>query len=75
MTYDFGGSGIRDGCEEYGNDTSGSHFDFVCYDWLLVVGCWARLMRYVSDVILVWFDELSDLDQSLLYTSFTFLAL
>jgi len=75
MTYDFGGSGIRDGCEENGNDTSGSHFDFDCYDCFLVIGYWARLIRYVSDVVLVWFDELSGPDHSLLYTSFPFLAL
>jgi len=36
MTDDFGGSGIRDGSEENGDDTSGSHSD--CYGWLLVIG-------------------------------------
>jgi hypothetical protein len=36
VVYDFGGSGIRDGGEENGDDTSGSHLDFDCYDWLLV---------------------------------------
>jgi hypothetical protein len=71
VVYDFGGSGIRDGGEEDRYDTSGSHFDFDCYGWLLVIG-WFRC--FVIDVILVWFDELFDPDHSLLYTSFPFFS-
>jgi hypothetical protein len=34
VTYNFGGTGICDGGEENGNDTSGPHID--CYALLLV---------------------------------------
>jgi hypothetical protein len=71
VAYDLCGSGIRDGSEENGDDTSGSHFDFGCYGWLLVIG-WFRC--FVSIEVLVWFGELSDPDHSLLYTSFPFLS-
>jgi hypothetical protein len=51
MTYDFSGSGIRDGSEENGDDTSGSHFD--CCGRLLVDWLLGKLILYVSNVVLV----------------------
>jgi hypothetical protein len=35
VAYYLCGSGIRDGSEENGDDTSGSHYG--CYGWLLVM--------------------------------------
>jgi hypothetical protein len=51
VAYDLCGSGIRDGSEENSDDTSGSHFD--CCGRLLVEWLLGKLIRYVSDVVLV----------------------
>ena len=72
MTDDFGGSGIQDGGEENGDDTSGSHFHF--YGWLLVDWLLGRFIRYLSNVLWYWFDVLCNPGDLILYTSSSFLS-